>query len=68
LPIKKSYELISCLFVAELNNELLLKNHKSHPTGTTRFPEMNTATYKNHGGGCGSRGRGHRRGRGQNTT
>ncbi|XP_026451567.1 uncharacterized protein LOC113351873 [Papaver somniferum] len=30
---KKYSELISCLIVAEQNNELLLKNHQSHPAG-----------------------------------
>ena len=28
---KKYSELISCLLVAEQNNELLMKNHQSHP-------------------------------------
>ncbi|XP_026398975.1 uncharacterized protein LOC113294791 [Papaver somniferum] len=38
----KNYsELISCLLVAEQNNELLLKNHQSHPAGSTIAPEMN---------------------------
>jgi hypothetical protein len=30
-------ELISCLLVAEQNNELLMKNHQSRPTGSTPF-------------------------------
>ncbi|XP_026459530.1 uncharacterized protein LOC113360207 [Papaver somniferum] len=39
--IKKYSELISCLLVAEQNNELLLKNHQSHPAGSIVAPEMN---------------------------
>ncbi|XP_021769517.1 uncharacterized protein LOC110733739 [Chenopodium quinoa] len=35
---KKYSELISCLLVAEQNNELLMKNHESRPTGSTPFP------------------------------
>ena len=35
---KKYYELISCLLVAEQNNELLMKNHQSCPIGTEPFP------------------------------
>ncbi|XP_021734700.1 uncharacterized protein LOC110701356 [Chenopodium quinoa] len=30
---QKYSELISCLLVAEENNEMLMKNHESHPTG-----------------------------------
>jgi hypothetical protein len=30
-------KLISCLLVAEQNNELLMKNHQSRPTGSTPF-------------------------------
>ncbi|CAN4080288.1 unnamed protein product [Withania somnifera] len=33
----KYYELISCLTVAEQNNELLMKNHESRPTALLRF-------------------------------
>ncbi|XP_048496473.1 uncharacterized protein LOC125495714 [Beta vulgaris subsp. vulgaris] len=36
---KKYSELISCLLVAEQNNELLMKNHESRPTGSVPFPE-----------------------------
>ncbi|KAL7132115.1 hypothetical protein ABFS83_12G049600 [Erythranthe nasuta] len=32
LGFKKYFELISCLLVAEQNNNLLMKNHNSHPT------------------------------------
>ena len=37
----KYLELISCLLVAEQNNELLMKNHQSRPTGSEPFPEVN---------------------------
>ena len=65
---KKYSELISCLLVAEKNNELLMKNHQSHPIGSVAFSEANATNYsryKNYNShGCGkSRGRG--RGRGQ---
>ena len=40
----KYSELIACLLVDEKNNELLLQNHKSRPTGFKAFPEAN-ATY-----------------------
>ncbi|KAK9713437.1 hypothetical protein RND81_06G026800 [Saponaria officinalis] len=36
----KYSELISCLLVAEQNNELLMKNHESRPTGSTHFPKQ----------------------------
>ena len=63
---KKYSELISCLLVAEQNNELLMKNHEARPTGSTPFPAVNAVTYnekyKRH---ASSRGRGHGRGRGR---
>ena len=31
---KKYSELISCLLVAEQNNELLMKNHETRPSGS----------------------------------
>ncbi|XP_031101989.1 uncharacterized protein LOC116005895 [Ipomoea triloba] len=34
----KYSQLISCLLVAEQNNELLLKNHEAHPTSSIPFP------------------------------
>ena len=37
----KYSELISCLLVAEQNNELLMRNHQSRPTSSTPFPEAN---------------------------
>ena len=42
---KKYSELISCLLVAEKNNELLIKNHQSRPTGSVAFPEANATNY-----------------------
>ncbi|XP_027174605.1 uncharacterized protein LOC113774248 [Coffea eugenioides] len=67
---KKYSELIACLLLAEQNNELLLKNHESRPTGTSPFPEANATQFQNsgRGRGCGRRssrggGRGHRRDR-----
>ncbi|XP_057250111.1 uncharacterized protein LOC130591190 [Beta vulgaris subsp. vulgaris] len=41
----KYSELISCLLVAEQNNELLMKNHESRPTGSTPFPEANATSH-----------------------
>ena len=46
---KKYSELISSLLVAEKNNEFLIKNHQSHPTGSVAFPEANAAFSKNYG-------------------
>ena len=65
---RKYSELISCLLMAEQNNELLMKNHDARPTGSAPFLEVNAATYhpyngQNRGRGHG-RGRGHSRGRG----
>jgi hypothetical protein len=66
---KKYSELISCLLVAEQNNEILMKNHQSRPTDSspfskanaTAFTEANATSFKgNHGRGL---GRGPRRGR-----
>jgi hypothetical protein len=68
---KKYSELISCLLVAEQNNELLMKNHQSRLTGSSPFPEANATSFpkvnatsfkENHGRG---RGHGPRRGRGR---
>ncbi|XP_076929018.1 uncharacterized protein LOC143593201 [Bidens hawaiensis] len=52
----KYSELLSCLLVAEQNNELLMQNHETRPIGTTLFPKANVAIYN---GQIGSRGRGH---------
>ncbi|CAN0897762.1 hypothetical protein LINGRAHAP2_LOCUS19306 [Linum grandiflorum] len=69
----KYSELISCLLVAEQNNDLLLKNHQSRPTGTAPFSEANATNSHNfaryrgryHGRGSGhGRNIGHGRGRG----
>ncbi|KAG2693365.1 hypothetical protein I3760_08G092800 [Carya illinoinensis] len=38
---KKYSELTFCLLLAEQNNELLLRNHQSRPTGSISFPEVN---------------------------
>ncbi|KAM0969645.1 hypothetical protein ACFX2A_018134 [Malus domestica] len=35
----KYNQLISILLVAEQNNELMMKNHQSRPTGSAPFPE-----------------------------
>ncbi|KAK9724991.1 hypothetical protein RND81_05G113700 [Saponaria officinalis] len=60
--IKKYSELTSCLLVAEQNNEILLKNHQSRPTGYDSFPEANAIKYDHKDKGpdyASSRGRGH---------
>lgn len=65
---KKYSDLISCLLVAEQNNELLMKNHEARPTGTAPFPEVNVATHDHYGQTRGrgrGRGRGHGQGRGR---
>ncbi|KAK8348465.1 hypothetical protein V6Z12_A06G082700 [Gossypium hirsutum] len=67
---KRYSELISCLLVAEQNNELLMKNHGICLTGSAPFPEVNVTVhnnyenrkYRGHGRGRGcsrGRGRGH---------
>ncbi|GKE61605.1 hypothetical protein Tco_1511972 [Tanacetum coccineum] len=64
----KYCDLISCLLVAEQNNELLMKNHETRPTGTAPLLEANMTTYNDHSGGRGRGyycGRGYGRGRGQ---
>ncbi|XP_038979972.1 uncharacterized protein LOC120110108 [Phoenix dactylifera] len=66
---KRYSELISCLLVAEQNNELLMKNHQSRPTGSDPFPEVNAASSVHHRhdrGHSHGRGRGRSRGRGRN--
>ena len=49
----KYLELISYLLVVKQNNELLMKNHQSHPTGFEPFPEVNVISPQNHGRGRG---------------
>ncbi|XP_073138789.1 uncharacterized protein [Henckelia pumila] len=67
---KKYSELISCLLVAQQNNELLMKNHEIRPTGANPFPEVNVAMHDEKRKqnktefGRGS-GHGHERGRGR---
>ncbi|CAM8904530.1 unnamed protein product [Rhodiola kirilowii] len=64
-------ELIACLLIAEKNNELLIKNHQSRPTGSKAFPEANAihfdrTKHRDHlQGRKHSRGRGRGRGYGQ---
>ena len=56
----KYSELISCLLIAKQNNELLMKNHQSRPTGFESFLEVIVISPKTYGRGRGrSRGRGH---------
>jgi hypothetical protein len=68
---KKYSELISCLLVAEQNNELLMKNHQSRPTGSSPFPESNATAFSEanatsfKGNRSRGRGRGPKRGRGR---
>lgn len=70
---KKYSELISCLLVAEQNDELLLKIHESRPTGSRPFPEANATSNerkqfknKDHASSSGrGRGGGYNRGRGR---
>ncbi|CAA0829988.1 Unknown protein, partial [Striga hermonthica] len=71
----KYSELISCLLLAEQNNELLMKNHESRPTGSTAVPEINAVISKQGTGtensqtyvrgNTSGRGRGCGRGRGR---
>lgn len=69
MNVSRYHELISKLMVAEKNNEVLMKNHLSRPTGSIAFPEANYVgtsnfgNYNNRGRG-GYRGRGRGRGRG----
>ena len=42
---QKYSELISCLLVAEQNNELLMKNHEARPAGVAPFPEVNASQH-----------------------
>ncbi|XP_009785551.1 uncharacterized protein [Nicotiana sylvestris] len=66
---KKYSELISLLFVAERNNDLLMRNHKNRPTGSTPLSEVDEvySHYATRGKGCGPiRGRFHGRGQGRN--
>ncbi|KAI5343662.1 hypothetical protein L3X38_011538 [Prunus dulcis] len=66
---KKYSELVSCLLLAEQNNELLLKNHQSSPTGSAPLPEINNVSQEVNAtssyGSIHKRGRGGKRGRWQ---
>nr|GEV30249.1 putative copia-like polyprotein [Tanacetum cinerariifolium] len=64
---KKYCDLISCLLIAEQNNELLMKNHEPRPTGSAPLSKANMVAHNQSGGrGRGSdRERGRGRGRGQ---
>ena len=70
--LTKYSELIACLLVAEKNNELLLHNHQSRPTGFKAFPEANATFASPHSNRQGhtngpsrGKGRGHGGGRGR---
>ncbi|XP_022573902.2 crooked neck-like protein 1 [Brassica napus] len=43
----KFSELMVALMLAEKNNELLIKNHNSRPTGAKAFPEVNATAVEN---------------------
>ncbi|GJY52416.1 hypothetical protein Tco_0443263 [Tanacetum coccineum] len=58
----KYCDLIACLLVTEQNDELLMRNHETRPTGVAPLPKENMATYNDHSGG---RGHGYGRGRGR---
>ncbi|PIN00633.1 hypothetical protein CDL12_26865 [Handroanthus impetiginosus] len=60
------FKITSQLMLSEQNNELLMKNHESRPTGSSPFPEANATNFSNSGRDrdCG-RGRSHGRGRGR---
>ncbi|XP_074282879.1 uncharacterized protein LOC141607429 [Silene latifolia] len=48
---KKYSEFISCLLVVEQNNELLMQNHQTHPTGSSPIPIIEAnATVTESGG------------------
>ncbi|XP_021773978.1 uncharacterized protein LOC110737937 [Chenopodium quinoa] len=57
----KYSDLISCLLVAEQNNEILMKNHESRPIGSTPFPEANATSHS----GKGQKARDHASSRGR---
>ncbi|GKB36126.1 hypothetical protein Tco_0881068 [Tanacetum coccineum] len=52
------------LLVAEKNNELLMKNHESRPTGSLAIPEANAVNNNDNKNSGSKRGRGNPRGRG----
>ncbi|KAL5813880.1 hypothetical protein ACOSQ4_024521 [Xanthoceras sorbifolium] len=66
----KYSQLITCLLVAEKNNEFLLKVHELRPTGSNTFSELNASHIRNHqrdynSGFDYNRDRGRNRGRGR---
>ncbi|GJS17903.1 hypothetical protein Tco_0412375 [Tanacetum coccineum] len=68
----KYCDLIACLLLTEQNDELLMRNHETRPTGVAPLPKANMETYNDHSGGrgrrygCGrGRGRGYDRGQGR---
>ncbi|XP_023731769.1 uncharacterized protein LOC111879536 [Lactuca sativa] len=58
-------ELNACLLVAEQNNELLMKNDESRPTGSVALPEASATNIDGHRNNTRGRGRGRFRGRGR---
>ncbi|XP_024004904.1 uncharacterized protein LOC112082047 [Eutrema salsugineum] len=65
----KFSDLIVALLIAEKNNELLIKNHMTRPTGSKAFPEANAVDVKNpvkENKAFRGRGRRNYRGRGRN--
>lgn len=36
---------LSCLLAVEQNNELVMKNHRSYPIGSTSFPTRNVISF-----------------------
>ncbi|KAK1406585.1 hypothetical protein QVD17_42023 [Tagetes erecta] len=57
-------DLNALLLVAEKNNDLLMKNHQSRPTGSLAIPEANVA-HNNYSGRKWEHGHGRGRGRGR---
>ena len=49
MKFKKYSEFISYLLVTEQHNDLLMKNHKSRPTGSMSFSEVNKVNFHNLG-------------------
>ncbi|CAM8897583.1 unnamed protein product [Rhodiola kirilowii] len=62
---EKYHELIGTLLVAERNNELLIKNHQSRPTGSRTFSEVHFANSNESRPMNYFRGQGQVRGRGR---
>ncbi|GJY46083.1 hypothetical protein Tco_0435146 [Tanacetum coccineum] len=62
---KRYYDLNVNILVAEKNNELLMNNHQSHPTGSLAIPEANAVNNNDNKNSGSKRGRGNPRGRGR---